>query len=144
MSRYCLRFTRPLEHEELREDSDGFKPDGEWPENLRDDKLVVEDERENEAGTKEVFDFEGVDGRVMGWSVGIGIRGLMSEWCKWSGWPVLELHKVEDVDATPNEEELHNGIVQRHKTEEEVKVTRDKDSHVESLCFEWYAWIEMQ
>lgn len=77
MSCYRLRFTRPLEHEELREDSDGFKPDGEWPENLRDGKLVVENEREDEAGTKEVFDFKGVDRRVMGWPVGIGIRGLI-------------------------------------------------------------------
>ena len=58
------------------------------------------------------------------------------------GWPVLELHKVEDIDATANEEELHNGVVQRYEAEEEVKVTRDEDSHVETLCFEWYAWME--
>jgi hypothetical protein len=76
MGCYCFRFTSSLEHEELGEDGDSFKPDGERPEDLRGYELVVEDEREDKAGTDEVFDFEGVDGGVMCWSVGIVVRDL--------------------------------------------------------------------
>lgn len=70
MRRDRLGFARTLEHEELREDSDGFEEDGERPEDLGGGEGVVEDEGEDGGWAEEVFDAEGVDGRVVGWSRG--------------------------------------------------------------------------
>ena len=68
MRRDGLRFARALEDEELRENGDGLEEDGERPEDLRDGVGVVEDNSEEECGTNEVLDTEGVDGWVVGWS----------------------------------------------------------------------------
>jgi len=64
----CLRFSGALEHEQLGEDGNCFQPDREGPENLGEVEFVVEEEGEDEAWPEEVFNFEGVNGRVMGWS----------------------------------------------------------------------------
>ena len=68
MCRDSLRFTCPLQHEELGEDSNCFKPDGKGPQDLREGELVVEDECEDDARCGKVFDFEGINRGVVGWS----------------------------------------------------------------------------
>jgi len=120
MCRNRLRLSSALEHEQLWEDCDGLKPDGEGPEDLGEVELVVEYEGEDKAGCEEIFDFEGVNGRVMRWSV-------------------FELHEIENVAAAADEEELHDRVVYRHEAEEQVEVTRYEYRHVEHLRFERYA-----
>jgi hypothetical protein len=66
---FCL--ARTLEHEELGENSNRLQPDRERPKDLRDPEFVVEDEREDDAGTEEVFDAEGIDRGVVRWPVGV-------------------------------------------------------------------------
>jgi len=120
MGSNCLSLACALKHEELGEDSNGLKPDGKGPQDLGEGESVVENEGEDEAGSEEVFNFECVDGGVM--------RGS-----------VFELHKVEDVAAAGDEEQLHDGIVDRYIAEEQVEIACQKDPHVETLCFERYA-----
>ena len=47
--------------------------------------------------------------------------------------PMFKLHEVKDVATACDEEQLHDGVVQRHITEEEIKVAGDEDHDVESL-----------
>jgi hypothetical protein len=68
-----LSLSGSLKHEQLREDGNSFKENGEGPKNLHDREAVVENEGGEERGTKKVFDFEGVDGWVIRGSVK-GIR----------------------------------------------------------------------
>jgi hypothetical protein len=65
--RFC--FAGALEDEKLREDGDGLEEDGESPKDLCDGVGIVEDDSEEECGEEEVLDAEGVDGRVICWSV---------------------------------------------------------------------------
>ena len=44
--------------------------------------------------------------------------------------PVLDLHEVEDVGATRDEENLHEEVVKGHPVPEEVKVARDEHGRV--------------
>lgn len=65
-----LRLSSALKHKQLGQDRDGLQENGEGPEDLREVELVVEDEAENNARSKKVFDAESIDRRVMGWSGG--------------------------------------------------------------------------
>lgn len=56
-----------LEEEQLRQDGDGLKEDGEGPQELGEGEPVVENEREERAGSQEVFRSERVYRRVMRW-----------------------------------------------------------------------------
>lgn len=60
-----------LEHEQLRYDGYRFKEDGEWPENLYECEVVVEDECEDSRRPDEIFYAERVDGWVVCWPKGI-------------------------------------------------------------------------
>ena len=70
MRRDSLCFAGPLEHEQLRQYSDGFEEDGERPEDFDEGEFVVEDEGEEEGGDEEELDAEGVDGGVVCWPDG--------------------------------------------------------------------------
>lgn len=87
-----LRLSRALQHEQLRHDSDRLQEDRERPKNFRDLEAVVEYEGEEDTGSNEVFDAEGVDGGVV---------------C----WPEAVFHEVEDVAAAGYEEYLHGEVV---------------------------------
>ena len=63
-----LCFPCTLEHEQLREDSDCLQPDRKWPGNFRKGELVVEEQGKEQAGSEDIFDFEGVNGWIMRWS----------------------------------------------------------------------------
>lgn len=69
MRRNRLRLARPTQHEQLRQDRHALEPDGEGPEDLVRGEGVVEDEGEEGDGGKEVGEFEGVEGGVLGWPV---------------------------------------------------------------------------
>lgn len=64
-----FRFARPLEHEELGENGDRLEEDRKRPEDLAEGEAVVENAGENETGTEEVFNTEGINGGVMCWPV---------------------------------------------------------------------------
>lgn len=64
-----LGLARPLQEEQLWEDSDGFQPDGKRPQDLRRRVLVGEDDGEDERAAEKVLHAEGVDVRV--------VRGLI-------------------------------------------------------------------
>lgn len=70
-----LCFACSLEHEQLGQDGDGFEVDGERPEDLGRCPGVSCDEREEKAREEEVFEFEGVDRGVRGWSGWERIKG---------------------------------------------------------------------
>lgn len=70
MRRDSLCLPCSLKHEELGEDGDGLQEDGERPENFCEGELVVEDEGKDKAGANEVFNAEGINGGVMGGTVG--------------------------------------------------------------------------
>ena len=68
VGRDSLRFTCPLQHEQLRQYRHCFYENRERPEDLGEGERVVEDERQEDTWTDEVFDLEGVDGGVLCWS----------------------------------------------------------------------------
>ncbi len=70
MCRNSLRLACPLEHKQLRENSDRLEENGERPKDFCEGKLIVEDEGEDNAGSDEVFNAEGIDRGVVG-----GARG---------------------------------------------------------------------
>ena len=54
--------------------------------------------------------------------------------CSDSDSPVLDLHEVDDPGARPEEDELHDGVVERVvRAREEVNVPRRKDGEVQRL-----------
>lgn len=71
MRRNGFRLARTLEHEELRENSNRLQPDRERPKDLGDREFIVEDEGEDDARSKKVFDAEGIDRGVVRWPVGV-------------------------------------------------------------------------
>lgn len=71
MCRNSLRLSCPLEHKQLRENSDGFEENGERPKDFCEIELVVEDEGEDGARSNEVFNAEGIDGGVIGGAGGL-------------------------------------------------------------------------
>lgn len=117
MCRDCLCFPRPLKHEELGKNGDGFEEDGERPQNLGQGELVVKDERKNKAGADEVFDLEGINGGV--------VRGA-----------VFVFHDIEGVASTRDEEQLHNGVVKGNIAVQKVQIPRCEDENIECLCLE--------
>ena len=54
-----------LKHEQLWYDGHRFKDDGEWPENLYESEVVVEDECKDSIRPNEIFYAECVDGWVV-------------------------------------------------------------------------------
>lgn len=51
--------------------------------------------------------------------------------------PELALHQPQDIARAPNEEELHEGIIEGDPfTHEEVEIARDEYADVESLGLE--------
>ena len=48
--------------------------------------------------------------------------------------PEAHFHEVEDITATSDEEQLHNGVVQRNiLSKEEVEVPGNKDDDIQNL-----------
>lgn len=66
MRRNRLRLACPLEHKQLRENSDRLQIYGEGPQYLRQGEAVIEYEGKEKTGSKQVLDLE----RVNGWVVG--------------------------------------------------------------------------
>jgi len=80
----------------------------------------VEEEGKDEAGSEDIFNLEGVDGRVMRWSVS-------------------HLHEVENIAAAADEKQFHDRVVYGYEVEEKVKISCEEDANVEGLCFKGYA-----
>lgn len=88
-----LGFASALEHEKLRENGDGFEPDGEGPKDLGQRVLVREQDGENGSTGEQKLDFEGVDVGIVGWLVGVR-------------------HEVDDVSLRTDEHDLENQVIQ--------------------------------
>ncbi len=91
MRRDSIGLAGALQHEELREDGDGFEPDRKGPQHLGELVAVGEEDGEDGAAAEEVLDFEGVN-------VGV-VRGLV----------VVE-HEEDDVGLGGEEEDLEGGV----------------------------------
>lgn len=89
----------PLQHEELGQNGHRLEIDTERPHDLHKVKVIVEEQCQNETGTHEVLQPDGVDGGI--------VRGTE-----------LDLHQIQDVDAGTDEEHLHQESVERVFVEE--------------------------
>ena len=107
MRRDGLRLPRALQHKQLRQDRHALQPDGKGPEDLPEAVFVRQQDGEDARAREEVLHAEGVEGRVVGWLVGVG-------------------HEVEDVALGAEEEDLEDGVVDG-LCGEEVEVARDVD-----------------
>lgn len=76
----------------MRQDGDGFQPDGEGPEDFARCVLVGQGDGQEEGAPEQVLDAEGVEVRVVG--------GL-----------VAGCHEVDCVGGGGEEEELEDGVV---------------------------------
>lgn len=111
MRRNSLRLARPLEHKQLRKNSNRFEIYRKGPQHLRHGKLVIENEGEDKTGCKQVLDLERVNGRVVRGATTGCISSPVLEYKRMSDSPEAELHEVEDVTAASDEEDLHDKIV---------------------------------
>lgn len=66
MQRNRLCLPCPLEHKQLRENSNRLEIYGKGPQYLRHGKAIIEYEGKEETGSKQVLDLERVNGWVMG------------------------------------------------------------------------------
>jgi len=89
--RDCIGLAGTLQHEELGQDGDRFKPDGKGPQHLGELVAVGEEDREDGAAAEQVLDLEGVD-------VGV-VRGFV----------VVE-HEEDDVGLGGEEKDLEGGV----------------------------------
>ena len=65
MRRNGLRLACTLEHEQLRKNGDRLEIYGKCPQYLRHGEFVIEYERKEQTGSKQVLNLERVDGRVV-------------------------------------------------------------------------------
>lgn len=145
MRRDRLCFSRALKHEQLGQNSHRLQPNGKWPQNFRKGELVVEEEGKDEAGSEDIFNLEGVDGRVMRWSetrTGDGQNGLEKVEYLARGWPVFDLHEVENIATAADEKQFHDRVVYRYVVEKKVKISCKEDTNVEGLCFKGYTYTK--
>lgn len=98
-----LRFAGLGHHEELGKDGSCLKVDREGPQDLGEGELVVDDEREDDAGSEEELNAEGVVVAV--------VRGL-------------ELHEyqVAGTNTAGNVDNLHGGVIDGHEAHHEIKI----------------------
>lgn len=91
MRRDIIRFTRPLQHEQLWEDGNGLQPDAERPQHFGNLVSVREKDAEGGSARKKVLNFEGVDcGIVCGF--------------------IIVDHKVDYVGLGGEEEDFEGGV----------------------------------
>lgn len=134
MCRNRLRLARPLEHKQLRENSNRLEINGKSPHDLRQGEAVIEHEGKEDTGSEQVLDLECVNGWVVRGPIHtVSARARRKHM---HNRPEAELHEIEDVTAASNEEDLHDKIVQGDPAEEEVDVAHEKDEDVERLCLE--------
>lgn len=111
-----FRFPSFRHHEQLREDRTSLKVDRVSPENLSNGEGVVEDESQDNAGSEQEFYTEGIVVAVVGG---------------------LELHEyqIAGSDTACDVDNLHAGVVQRDKAEEEIKISGTEYHGKQSLRF---------
>jgi len=54
--------------------------------------------------------------------------------------PESEFHEIDDICATSNEEDFHQGVVHGDIAEGEINVARYEDQGLQSLCLKRYSW----
>jgi len=103
-------------HEQLGQDCDGLKVDGEGPEDLHGGELVVQHQSQQRHRGNQELDPEGVV---------IAVVGCLE----------LDVHQVDGGGRRGDEEDLHTGIVQRDEVGEQVKVPGHKNDEEKDLRF---------
>ena len=85
-------------------------------------------------------------------------RGYIQSWrCRWKGhalvwnmnrsewngevkcgWPVFDLHEVENIATAGDEEQFHDRVVHGYVVVKKVEISCNEDTNVEGLCFKGY------
>lgn len=121
-----LRLARALQQEHLRQYRDRLQEDTVGPEHLIHGEVDVKQERKHCRNPEEQVKTNGVNVHLVArtaWLASWGRCGRVRHV------PVAELHQVEDIQAAPNEEELHRDQVQIQRVEQE-EVPRDEHHRV--------------
>jgi len=105
MRGYGLSLAGFLHHEQLRQDGRRLQVDGEGPQDLHQTKFVVEHKGQDCSRTKQKLNPKSVMVRVIG-----GLK--------------LQVHQVDSAEGRGQEEDLHDGVVQRDVVGEQVQVAR--------------------
>lgn len=84
---------------------------------LLESEGIVGNEGQHGSTSDDVLDLEGIKTRIV---------------CSLE----LDLHQVDDIKRGGNEEDLHRGVVDGQEVGEEIKVTRQEDGSIQSLCLE--------
>jgi hypothetical protein len=100
----------------LRKDGDGHKEDRKRPQDFVGLEIIVEDETENETRSEEVFNFECIDGGVVGGSGSRTSAVVQHNQRVRGNAPEPDLHEIEDIAGAANEEQLHGEVVQGNPT----------------------------
>lgn len=133
-----VALARFLQEEQLRHDRDRLEVDRERPDDLGQDKLIVEDEREDGAGDNnvlwpaDVVDHIASRPEPPGNEVASGLRRL--------GIGTRKKKKNVRIERRRNEKDLHDGVVQRVEVPKQVDVAREEHGRKQGLGVERYAY----
>jgi hypothetical protein len=121
MRRNRLRFSRSLQHKQLRQNSDTLQPDAKRPGDFVGRVVVREQDCYDSGAAEQVLYFEGVE---------VGVVGRLVGCC----------HEVDCVAGGGEEEDLVDGVVGAvGEGPEDVEVAGYVDDEVEGLGFEGYS-----
>ena len=126
------------DHEELGEDGDALQVDGEGPEDLHDTELVVEDQSQEDARSEEELHSEGVVIPVVSRLNNSYINCVIGFNYSPSHLK-FHIHQIDGPSSAADEENLHDGVVERDEAGDEVEVPRDEDHQEEDLRFPGYS-----
>lgn len=116
-----------VDNNELGDNGEGFKVDGESPQDLSKGEVLVPKKSQDGARDKNVGEEEG----VVFFLIGVGV---------WA----LELHQVDDEDGGGDENHFHHTVVQGHEVEKQVQVASDENEGIEELTLEGDTFAVLQ
>jgi len=101
-------------HEELGQDCHALQVDREGPEDLHDTKLMVENQGEEKSRSKQKLNSKGI---------------VITIVCCLK----FHIHQIDCRSCTPNEEDLHGGVVQGDEAGQEIEISRHKHNQEQNL-----------
>jgi len=101
-------------HEQLGEDGDGLQVDGKGPQNLHNVERMINDQRNKGRGNEQELYSE---------CVMIAVVGCLE----------FEQHEINGSVGGGDEEDLHDGVVDRNEVGQQVQVARREDQRKQDL-----------